>query len=66
MRTIGVGVIGMGWMEAAHRRAYRMVPDRFPQSEIQPRIVMCAADVEPRAIADWASSGMPPTGAGGG
>ena len=50
MRTIGIGVIGMGWMGTVHSRAYRMVPDRFPQSEIQPRLVICADEVESRAV----------------
>ena len=49
MRTIGIGVVGMGWMGTVHSRAYRMVPDRF-QSEIQPRLVICADEVESRAI----------------
>ncbi|HIM55398.1 MAG TPA: gfo/Idh/MocA family oxidoreductase, partial [Candidatus Latescibacteria bacterium] len=41
MRTIGIGVVGMGWMGTVHSRAYRMVPDRF-RSEIRPRVVICA------------------------
>lgn len=48
-RTIGIGVIGMGWMGEAHSRAYRAVPDRFPESGIQPHLVVCADPVEPRA-----------------
>ena len=45
-RTIGIGVIGMGWMGEAHSRAYRAIPDRFPQAGIRPRLVVCADPVE--------------------
>jgi predicted dehydrogenase len=48
-RTIGIGVIGMGWMGTVHGRAYRQVPDRFAGSRIQPRLVICADDVLDRA-----------------
>ena len=47
-RTIGVGVIGMGWMGQVHGRAYRQVMQRFPDSPLQPRLVICADDVGPR------------------
>lgn len=50
-RTIGIGVIGMGWMGEAHSRAYRAIPDRFPQAGIRPRLVVCADPVEARAAA---------------
>jgi predicted dehydrogenase len=64
-RTIGIGIIGMGWMGEVHSRAYRALPDRFPESEVQPRLVVCAEPVEARAqaaqkrfgfertVADW-------------
>lgn len=48
-RTIGVGVIGMGWMGAVHSRSYCAIPDRFRDSMIRPRLVICADDVETRA-----------------
>jgi predicted dehydrogenase len=48
-RTIGIGVIGMGWMGDAHSRAYRAIPDRFNDSGIVPRLVVCADVVEARA-----------------
>ena len=48
-RAIGIGVIGMGWMGLVHSRAYRQFRDRFPDSEIRPRLVICADDVENRA-----------------
>jgi predicted dehydrogenase len=47
--TVGVGVIGMGWMGAVHSRAYRMAADRFPHCKIKPRLVICADEVEGRA-----------------
>src|SRR6266851_7437120 len=50
-RTIGIGVIGMGWMGEVHSRSYRAIPDRFYESEIQPRLVVCADPVEARAQA---------------
>lgn len=49
--TIGIGVIGMGWMGEAHSRSYRAIPDRFPESGIQPRLIVCADAVEARARA---------------
>src|SRR5258708_12754725 len=49
--TIGIGVIGMGWMGEVHSRSYRAIPDRFHESGIQPRLVVCADPVEARAQA---------------
>jgi predicted dehydrogenase len=48
-RTIGIGVIGMGWMGMLHSQSYRQVPYAFPESEIEPRLIVCADDVEARA-----------------
>ncbi len=48
-RTIGVGVIGMGWMGEVHSRSYLQIPLRFGASGIRPRLVVCADDVEQRA-----------------
>ena len=48
-RTIGIGTIGMGWMGDTHSRAYRTIPDRFHDSGIRPRLVVCADAVEARA-----------------
>jgi predicted dehydrogenase len=50
-RTIGIGVIGMGWMGEAHSRAYRAIPDRFFGSGIIPRLVVCADAIAERAQA---------------
>src|SRR5215813_1830569 len=51
MKTIGIGVIGMGWMGTQHSRCYRQIAERFPDSGLQPRLVICADDVESRARA---------------
>lgn len=48
-RTIGIGVIGMGWMGWVHTRAYRQIVDHFPDTGVLPRLVICADDVEHRA-----------------
>src|SRR5262249_24367470 len=48
-REIGVGVIGMGWMGLVHSRAYRAIADRFHESGIRPRLVICADEFEARA-----------------
>jgi predicted dehydrogenase len=50
-RTIGVGVIGMGWMGEVHSRSYRAIPDRFYESGISPQLVVCADTVEARTRA---------------
>ena len=48
-RTIGVGVIGMGWMGQTHSRSYNLVRDRFFASDIVPRLVICSDSVQARA-----------------
>jgi predicted dehydrogenase len=63
--TIGVGLISVGWMGRLHSRAYRALPDHFPELGVRPRLVV-AADPVPearhqaterlgyeRAVADW-------------
>ena len=49
MTTIGIGVIGMGWMGEVHSRSYRQVLDRFYDSGIRPRLILCSDNVEERA-----------------
>ena len=46
---LGIGVIGMGWMGTVHARSYRLVPDRFPDAEVEPHFLVCADNVEQRA-----------------
>ncbi len=48
-RTVGIGVIGMGWMGMVHSRAYRQMRDRFHADNIWPRLVICADEVAERA-----------------
>ena len=48
-KTFGVGVIGMGWMGQVHSRSYHVIKDRFGESGVCPRLVICADDVEARA-----------------
>lgn len=48
-RTIGIGVVGMGWMGEVHARSYRAVPDRFHESGLRPALIVCADAVEQRA-----------------
>ncbi len=49
MAELGIGIIGMGWMGTAHARAYRLIPDRFPEAALEPHFVACADTVEHRA-----------------
>jgi len=47
--AIGVGVVGMGWMGMVHSRAYLQVADRFYDTGIRAKLIVCADDVESRA-----------------
>ena len=46
--SVGVGVIGMGWMGQAHSRSFMRLPSLFPDRVYQPRLVLCADNVEAR------------------
>lgn len=46
--SIGIGVIGFGWMGQAHARAYRDLPVYFPESGLRPRLVAVADTVSER------------------
>jgi predicted dehydrogenase len=46
--SIGVGVIGFGWMGQAHSRAYRDIGVYFPDSGLVPRLVAVADTVPER------------------
>ncbi len=48
-RTLGIGVVGMGWMGQVHSRSYRLVAQRFPETAALPRLVICADTVPGRA-----------------
>ncbi len=63
--SIGIGVVGFGWMGQAHSRAYRSIPVYFPESGLKPRLVAVADTVPSRVdlamenfgfatgVADW-------------
>lgn len=48
-RSVGIGVIGMGWMGQSHSRAYLQVPVRFDDAGLAPRLVACADELPERA-----------------
>jgi len=49
--TIGVAVIGLGWMGHAHTRAYLRAGHHFPQLDHEP-VLVAAADPEPGRARD--------------
>jgi predicted dehydrogenase len=55
-RSIGIAVVGFGWMGQAHARSARRAPTHFADRAYQPRLVVCA-DVDPgrreQAERDW-------------
>ncbi len=46
--SIGIAIIGFGWMGQAHSRAYRNIPVYFPESGLKPRLVAVADTVPAR------------------
>ena len=50
MRTINVGVIGMGWMGTVHSRSYNSIRDRFFDSGVRPNLLICSDNVDERRI----------------
>jgi predicted dehydrogenase len=46
MTALGVGIVGMGWMGAAHARAHVRLPHHFPGLPLRPALV-AVADPEP-------------------
>ena len=49
MTELGIGVIGMGWMGQVHARSYNLARQRFPDSGLKARLVICSDVVAPRA-----------------
>ncbi|WP_242090649.1 Gfo/Idh/MocA family oxidoreductase [Curtobacterium sp. DN_7.5] len=43
---LGVGLVSVGWMGRLHSRAYRALPDHFPELGVHPRLVVAADPVE--------------------
>lgn len=44
--TLGVGLVSVGWMGRLHSRAYRALPDHFPELGVRPRLVVAADPIE--------------------
>ncbi|MGW3100725.1 Gfo/Idh/MocA family protein [Streptomyces sp. NPDC001100] len=47
--SLGVAVVGFGWMGRVHTQAYARVPHHFPQLGVRPQLVSVAEDVPGRA-----------------
>ncbi len=47
--TVGIAVIGFGWMGQAHSRSYARIPSLFPDRAANPRLVVCCDSVAARA-----------------
>ena len=48
-RTVGVGLISVGWMGKVHSRAYQALPVVFPELGIKPRLIIAADTSQERA-----------------
>ncbi|MEV7085190.1 Gfo/Idh/MocA family oxidoreductase [Streptomyces sp. NPDC093085] len=48
-RTLGVAVVGFGWMGRVHTQAYARLPHHFPGLGVTPRLVTVAEEVPGRA-----------------
>jgi predicted dehydrogenase len=44
-RRLGVGLIGIGWMGRLHARAYRALPEHYPDLGVAPELVIAADPV---------------------
>ncbi|MER5518497.1 Gfo/Idh/MocA family oxidoreductase [Streptomyces sp. NPDC002763] len=49
VRTLGVAVVGFGWMGRVHTQAYQRVPHHFPQLSVRSELVTVAEEVPGRA-----------------
>src|SRR3954452_25453231 len=47
--TLGVAVIGFGWMGRVHTQAYARVPHHFPQLGVRPELIAVADEAPGRA-----------------
>lgn len=48
-KSIGIGTISLGWMGQLHTRAYRRLPDHYPECGLEPRLLIAADAQEDRA-----------------
>ena len=62
-RSIGIGLIGFGWMGHAHARSYRSIPAYFPEAGLAPRLV-AVADTDPARVQEATSAFGFETGTG--
>ena len=58
MKTIGIGIIGMGWMGETHARAYTSIPFRYPDLPARARLVLCADEAPECAATAQAQFGF--------
>lgn len=49
MESIGIAVIGFGWMGQAHSRSYARIPSLFPDRLADPELVICCDNLPDRA-----------------
>jgi predicted dehydrogenase len=54
VRTIGVGLISIGWMGMLHSRAYQALPVAYPELKVKTRLVMAADTAQDRV--DYATN----------
>lgn len=47
-RSVGVGLISVGWMGKVHSRAYQAIPVTYPELGIHPELIIAADTVEER------------------
>lgn len=48
-KTVGVGLISVGWMGKVHARAYQSLPVVYPELGIKPRLIIAADTSQERA-----------------
>jgi predicted dehydrogenase len=49
VHTLGVAVVGFGWMGRVHTQAYARLPHHFPQLSVRPELIAVADEVPGRA-----------------
>ncbi|MFJ9564674.1 Gfo/Idh/MocA family protein [Streptomyces fuscichromogenes] len=49
VRTVGVAVVGFGWMGRVHTQAYQRIPHHFPELPVRAELVTVAEEVPGRA-----------------
>jgi predicted dehydrogenase len=49
VNTLGVAVVGFGWMGRVHTQAYARLPHHFPQLSVRPQLLAVADEVPGRA-----------------